>query len=450
MANKNRQLILNAFFMRFGHHPAAWRHPNAQGDGRPDPDYWIRMAKRAEQAKFHAFFLADFIGRAGEDLEKQSRVGGSFQFEPFTLISAIAQATKAIGVIATVNTNFEHPYGVARKFASLDHLSGGRVGWNVVSSLSEHTARNFGLTKPLSHGERYEQAEEFVALAKALWDSWDDDAFNHPDRANIRYFDPRAAHPVRHEGTYFRSEGLLDVARPIQGYPVFVQAGNSDTGREFAAKLAELTYASAQSLEVARAYYADVKGRMAKYGRDPDQLLITPGLSVVVAPTRQEAQDKFEQLQSRVDFALASALFEIDLSRHDLDGPLPEILPETSNGRGRVQQLVDLARREKLTIRQLILRFGVSRGHVQVIGSPTEVADVIEEWFRGAGADGFNVVPPLLPGGFEDFIDLVLPELRRRGLFHEDYTGTTLRENLGLHRPANQHGIEGGRKAASR
>jgi FMN-dependent oxidoreductase (nitrilotriacetate monooxygenase family) len=448
MPSKKRQLVLNAFFMRFGHHPAAWRHPSSHGDGRPDPDYWIRMAKRAEEAKFHAFFLADFIGRAGEGIDRQSRVGGSFQFEPFTLLSAIAQATKTIGIVATVNTNFEHPYGVARKFASFDHLSGGRAGWNVVSSLSEHTARNFGLAKPLTHGERYEQADEFVTLAKALWDSWDDDAFDHPDRANIRFFDPCSAHPVRHQGTYFRSEGLLDIARPIQGYPVLVQAGNSDTGREFSAKIAEMIYASAQSLDVARAYYADVKGRMAKYGRDPDQLKVTPGLSVVVAPTRQEALDKFEQLQSRVDFGLNSSLFDIDLSKHDLDGPLPDVLPETPNGRGRVQQLVDLARREKLTIRQLILRFGVSRGHVQVIGSPTEVADVIEQWFLEGGADGFNVVPPLLPGGFEDFITLVLPELRRRGLFHEDYSGNTLRENLGLDRPENQNLLADVRAAA--
>lgn len=442
-----RQLILNAFFMRFGHHPAAWRHPSSKDSGRPDPGYWVRMAKRAEEAKLHTFFLADFIGRSGENLDRQSRAGGSFQFEPFTLLSAIAAETRDIGIVATVNTNFEHPYGVARKFASFDHLSGGRAGWNVVSSLSEATAKNFGLDEPLTHGERYEQAEEFVGLAKALWDSWDDDAFDAPDRDNIRFFDPAAAHPVKHQGRYYRSEGLLDVARPIQGYPVLVQAGNSDTGRDFAARIAEMVYASAQSLDVAKGYYADVKGRMAKYGRDSDQLKITPGLSVVVAPTRQEAQAKFEELQSRVDCGLSASLFDVDLSKYDLDGPLPE-LPETANGRGRLRQLTELARKENLTIRQLILRFGVSRGHIQAVGTPADVADLIEQWFVERGADGFNVVPPLLPSGFEDFVRLVVPELQRRGLFHTEYSGRTFRENLGLARPANPHGLPALEQAA--
>ena len=437
MSKTPRQLALNVFFMRFGHHPAAWRHPSARDDGRPDVDYWVRLARLAEQAKFHTFFLADFIGRSGDDLETQSHQGVSFQFEPFTLLSAIAAHTRHIGLVATANTNFDHPYNVARKFASLDHLSGGRAGWNVVSSLSEHTAKNFGLA-PLTHDQRYQRAEEFVTLARALWDSWDDDAFAHPDRPAGRFFDPAAAHPVRHRGTYFQSEGLLDVARPIQGHPVLVQAGNSDTGRDFAAQVAEMTYSSAQSLDVAQAYYADVKGRMAAYGRDPDQLHITPGLSVVVAPTDQEAQDKFAELQAAVDFRRGAFLFGVDVSAHDLDGPLPELSDsQVQNGKGRFRQMIELARREHLTIRQLVLRFGVSRGHLQLIGSPSTVADVVEQWFLERGADGFNVVPPLLPGGFEDFVRLVVPELQRRGIFQTEYRGTTYRENLGLVRPAN-------------
>jgi len=436
---RQRQLILNTFFMRFGHHPAAWRHPSASGDGRPDVDYWVKLAVLAERAKFHTFFLADFIGRSADDLETHSHMGVAFQFEPFTLLSRIAAQTKHIGLVATVNTNFEHPYNVARTFASLDHLSRGRAGWNVVSSLSEATARNFGLGRPFTHAERYERASEFVALAKQLWDSWDDDAFDRPDRAGGRFFQPAAAHPVRHAGKHFASEGLLDIARPIQGYPVLVQAGNSDTGREFAAEIAEMIYASATSLEVAQAYYRDVKGRMAKYGREPDQLKITPGLSVVVARTDQEARDKFESLQSLVDFTRGVFLFGVDVSKLDLDGPLPDDLPEPENGKGRMKQLIELARRENLTVRQLVLRFGVARGHLQLIGSPTRVADVIEEWFTQNAADGFNVVPPLLPGGFEDFVELVVPELQRRGLFHRDYTGSTYRENMGLLRPENPH-----------
>jgi FMN-dependent oxidoreductase (nitrilotriacetate monooxygenase family) len=430
-----RQLILNTFFMRFGHHPAAWRHPSASGDGRPDVDYWLKLAVLAERAKLHTFFLADFIGRSAEDLEAHSRMGVAFQFEPISLLSYIAAHTKHIGLVATVNTNFEHPYSAARVFASLDHVSGGRAGWNVVSSLSPAPARNFGLPRLFSHAERYERAAEFVALAKQLWDSWDDDAFDRPNRATGRFFETTSAHPVRHAGKHFSSEGLLDVARPIQGYPVLVQAGNSDTGREFAAGIAEMIYASAQSLDVAQAYYRDVKGRMAAHGREPDQLKITPGLSVVVAKTDQEARDKFESLQSLVDFARGLLQFGIDASKLDLDGPLPDDLPEPENGKGRMKQLLELARRENLTVRQLVLRFGVARGHLQLIGSPTQVADVIEEWFTQGGADGFNVVPPLLPGGFEDFVELVVPELQRRGLFHHDYEGATYRENLGLLRP---------------
>jgi FMN-dependent oxidoreductase (nitrilotriacetate monooxygenase family) len=434
-----RQLVLNAFFMRFGHHPAAWRHPSSRGNGRPDPGYWVRLAQLTERAKFDAFFLADFIGRSGDNLEEASRrYTGAFQFEPLTLLSLIAGATKHIGLVATINTNFSDPYNVARQLASLDHISGGRAGWNIVSSLSEHTARNFGLKDALAHGERYERAADFVTLTKQLWDTWDDEAFDQPDRQSGRFFDPRHAHPLNHRSEHFASQGLLDVARPIQGYPVFVQAGNSDTGREFAAQVAEMTYSSAQSLDVAKAYYADVKGRMGKYGRDTDQLRITPGLSVVVGKTDQEARAKFDELQGAIEFGRGVELMGVDVSGYDLDGPLPEHLEAGANGKGRFKQLVELARRENLTIRQLVLRFGVARGHIQVVGSAKTVADTIEEWFVERGADGFNVVPPLLPGGFEDFVEQVVPELQRRGLFRKEYEGATLRENMGLQRPENQ------------
>ena len=370
-----RQLVLNVFFMRFGHHPAAWRSPGVTGSGRPDIGYWVDMAKLAERAKFDAFFLADFIGRSGDDLEKASRVGGSFQFEPLTLLSAIASHTRDIGLIATINTNFSEPYNIARQLASLDHISGGRVGWNVVSSFNEATARNFGIEELRGHGERYDRAEEFVSVVKRYWDSWDDDAYDHPDRAAGVFFDPRSAHVQRHEDEHFRADGLLDVARPLQGYPVLVQAGNSDVGREFAAKVGEMTYSSATSLEVAQGYYNDVKGRLARYGRDPEDIKICPGLSVVVAPTDQEAQDRFEMLQASVDFT--QGLMNLDISKYPLDEPLPDDIPIPENGRGRAQQLIELGKRENLTIRQLILRFSVARGHVQVIGSTRKVADLM-------------------------------------------------------------------------
>lgn len=437
MSTSQRQLALNVFFMRFGHHSEAWRHASSSGNGRPDIQWWLNAAKLAEQAKFDTFFVADFIGRSGEITPQTGRNGISHQFEPFTLLSAIAAVTKHIGLVATVNTNYTHPYTVARQFASLDHLSGGRAGWNVVSSFGEHTVQNFGIDQPRSHEQRYERAEEFVGLTKALWDTWDDDAFDNPRRAERVFYEPHSAHPLDFQGKYFHSKGLLDLPRPIQGYPVLVQAGNSDTGREFAARVAEMTYASAQSLDVAQAYYNDVKGRMAKYGRDPDQLKITPGLSVVVAESDQQAQDRFGELQELVDLSDIS-FGGFDLSGYPLDGPLPDLPYDPGeNGRGRFQQQLELARRENLSIRQLVLRFRVSRGHLQAIGSVKTVADVIEQWFVERGADGFNVVPPYLPSGFEDFTRLVVPELQRRGLFRTEYTGKTYRENLGLDRPEN-------------
>lgn len=438
MSQSERQLTLNVFFQRFGHHPEAWRHPsNAGSTGKPDLSFWVELAKAAERAKFDTFFLADFIGRSAGGADH--RRGASYQFEPLTLLSAIAVHTEHIGLVGTINTNFTHPYHAARQLASLDHISGGRAGWNVVSSFQEAPAHNFGIDDGREHGERYERADEFVSLAKAYWDSWDDDAFDAPDREARQFFDPASAHVVNHEGTYFESEGLLDVARPIQGYPVIVQAGNSDTGREFAAKVAEMTYCSAQTLQDAQAYYADVKGRMAKYGRDPDELKITPGLSVVVGATDDEARERFQELQELIDFSRGVELGGQDLSEYDLDGPLPD-LPEKENGKGRFRQLVTLARRERLTIRQLVYRFSTSRGHLQLHGSPKTIADTLEEWFVAHGADGFNVVPPLpplAPGGFLTFAQTVVPELQRRGLFRTEYTGRTYRQNLGLARPIN-------------
>jgi FMN-dependent oxidoreductase (nitrilotriacetate monooxygenase family) len=439
MTTPKRQLSLNIFVQRFGHHVAAWRHPGNTDNGRPDLSWYLSAVRLAEKAKFDAFFMADFIGRSGELGPQTGRQALSYQFEPFTLLSALASHTSRIGLIATVNTNYDHPYNLARRFASLDHLSGGRAGWNIVSSFSEHTAKNFGVDDDRDRGDRYGRAGEFVDLAKALWDSYDDDAFDAPNRPDHQFWEPRSAHPVQYRGEHLVCEGLLDLPRPIQGYPVFVQAGNSEEGREFAARHSEVIYASATSLPVAQAFYADVKRRLAKYGRDEDQLKVAPGLSVVVAPTDQEAQDRFGELQTQVDFRNIE-FGGFDLSGYDLDGPLPDLPYQAgANGQGRFIQQLELARRENLSIRQLVLKFRVNRGHVQAIGSVKTVADLIEQWFVEKGADGFNVVPPYLPSGFVDFVNLVVPELQRRGIFRKEYTGTTLRDHLGLKRPANPH-----------
>lgn len=438
MSKPKRQLHFNVFMTRFGHHPAAWKHPASTAGGRPNLRYWIEVAKLAERGKLDAVFLADFAGIASasqpHELARQAPMN---DFEPYTLAAAIAGATSRVGVIATVNTNYDEPYNTARRFASLDHVSDGRAGWNVVSSLWEGSQKSFGVTQPLDHTARYQRAGEFVDVAKALWDSWEDDSFDHADRASGIYLDPNTSHPVHHRGAHFTVDGLLDIPRPVQGYPVFVQAGNSDTGKEFAAQYAEMTYSAATSIDIARGYYNDLKGRMAKYGRDPDHLKVTPGLSVTIGRSDAEAQDKFEDLQSRVDFSNGVNLFGYDLSAYPLDGPLPD-LPEQDNSKGRIQQLTALARRENLTIRQLYLRFHVTRGHRVITGTPVRVADQIEDWFTAGVADGFNLIPPIMPGSLEDFVNLVIPELQRRDLFRKEYEGTTLREHLGLPRPENR------------
>jgi alkanesulfonate monooxygenase len=434
MAAKKRQLALGVFLTRHGHHPGAWRQPGSARSGRPDFAYWAELVKTAERGKLDTAFFADFVGIAGDTTKGIERRHAFLDFEPLTLTAALAAVTSRIGLVATVNTNFDHPYSLARRFAALDQISGGRIGWNIVSSLADGAAKSFGVDQPLTHGERYERASEFVDVTRALWDSWEDDAFDHADQESGVYLDPDDVHPVRHDGKYFHLSTILDAARPIQGHPVFAQAGNSEAGRDFAAKYAEMIYAAAQFREEAQRFYADVKGRMAKYGRDPDTLKVMPGLSFAIGSSRQEAQDKFSALEDAVDFSGELNLMGQDVSAYPLDGPLPD-LPEPENGKGRWKQLTELARRENLTIRQLFLRFNAVRGHRVVIGTPSDIADQIQDWFEHDAADGFNLIPPLLPSSLTEFVDLVVPELQRRGLFRTEYEGTTLRDHLGLPRP---------------
>lgn len=441
MPARKRQLALGVFLTRHGHHPGAWRQPGSARSGRPDFSYWAELVKTAERGKFDTAFFADFVGIAGDTTKGIERRHAFLDFEPLTLTAALAAVTSRIGLVATVNTNFDHPYSLARRFAALDQISGGRIGWNIVSSLADGAAKSFGVDQPLTHAERYERASEFVDVTRALWDSWEDDAFDHADQDSGLYLDPNDVHPVHHDGKYFHLSTILDAARPIQGHPVFAQAGNSEVGRDFAAKYAEMIYAAAQFIEEAQRFYADVKGRMAKYGRDPDTLKVMPGLSFAIGSSRQEAQDKFSALEEAVDFSGELNLMGQDVSGFPLDGPLPD-LPEPENGKGRWKQLTELARRENLTIRQLFLRFNAVRGHRVVIGTPVDIADQIQDWFERDAADGFNLIPPLLPSSLSEFVDLVVPELQRRGLFRTDYEGTTLRDHLGLPRPQIARAVE--------
>ncbi|ELS34291.1 FMN-dependent oxidoreductase, nitrilotriacetate monooxygenase family [Pseudanabaena biceps PCC 7429] len=433
--------------MSSGHHVAAWRYPDANAEGGLDFNHFRQIAQAAERGKFDTIFFADGVSvrDRGQDKDIISRAGHVAHFEPITLLSALSVVTEHIGLIATVSTTYNETYHLARKFASLDYLSGGRAGWNLVTSATDSEAKNFNLDKHPDHTPRYQRAREFVDVVKGLWDSWEDDAFIRDKESGI-FFDPDKFHVPNHKGEYFSVRGPLNVARPIQGYPVIVQAGSSEDGKNLAAETAEVIFTAHQTLADAKTFYADVKERAAKIGRNPDHIKIMPGIFPVIGRTEEEAQEKFQKLQDGIDpkvglALLGSMLGNVDLSGYPLDEPLPD-LPETELHQSRQDLLIRLARRENLTIRQLYQWIAGARGHYQLVGTPEQIADHLEEWFVNDAADGFNIMPPYLPSGLEEFVDLVIPILQERGLFRTEYEGKTLRENLGLPRPTNQFVVE--------
>lgn len=429
-----RQIRLGVSMIGMGYHLAAWRHPQASGGGNMEMQHAIQVVQAAERGLLDMAFLADGVGIRFNDVPagSLSHVCKNVQFEPLTLLSALAMVTRHVGLVATASTTYNEPYHVARKFASLDHISGGRAGWNVVTSATDMEAQNFGLDGSPAKAGRYERAAEFVEVVKGLWDSWEDDAFIR-DKASGLNYDPAKVHILGHEGPHFRVKGPLNVQRTPQGRPIIVQAGASEEGRELAAATADVVYAAAQTLEDARAYYQDVKARMPRYGRSPDQLRIMPGIMAVPGSTRQEAQDKYEVLQDLVQPIVglgALANYLGDLSAYDLDGPVPEPANRRDHSRGQI--FLEIARRNNLSIRQLYLSIAGGNGHRLVIGTPADIADAMEDWFVNGAADGFNLLPTWLPGGLDDVVDMVIPELQRRGLYRTAYEGSTLRENLGL------------------
>ncbi|GCF07030.1 LLM class flavin-dependent oxidoreductase [Dictyobacter arantiisoli] len=445
MSSHKGQLKLGAFLMNTGHHVAAWRHPDAWAESGLEFAHYRQLAQTAERARFDMVFLADGVAvRRDQSLDALSRSGQIVHFEPLTLLSALSTVTEHIGLVATASTTYNEPYHIARKFASLDYLSGGRAGWNVVTSASEAEAHNFNREHHMEHALRYERAREFLKVVTGLWDSWDDDAFIRDKESGV-YVDPDKIHVLNHQGKHFGVRGPLNVARPIQGYPVIVQAGASEDGRDFAASTAEVIFTAQQTLVEAQAFYADIKGHLAKYGRTPEQVKIMPGVFPVIGRSETEAKEKYDQLQElihpTVGLTLLSGLVGgFDLSSYPLDGPLPDI-PETNLQKSRLQLVTDLARRDNLTIRQLYQAIAGARGHRTIWGTPEQIADQLEEWFVQDAADGFNIMPPYLPAGLDEFVELVVPILQRRGLFRTEYEGRTLRENLGLTRPANQYNI---------
>jgi len=425
------------------YHTAGWRHPDAYADGGLNFKRWVEFAHIMERGRLDMLFIADTIGVPGADsmetLSYQSLVD---KFEPMTTLAALSSVTTHIGLVATCATTYNEPYNVARTLASIDHLSGGRAGWNLVTGGIREDAFNFSLDTHVAHADRYDRAEEFVDVCHGLWDSFEDDAIIR-DKASGRYVIPEKLHYLNHKGKHFSVKGPLSVARSPQGRPVIIQAGASEPAMQLSARIADVVFASQSSLEGAKAFYANVKGRLAKFGRSPDELKIMPGVATFVGRTAAEAEDKYEELQALIQPAVAMSLLrerigDIDLSGYPLDGPFPE-LEGNSARMSTPPALVRLARKENLTLRQVAMRMASARSHWMLKGTAQQIADELEHWFVSEGADGFNLLPQIMPGSLNDFVDLVIPELQRRGLFRTEYEGRTLRENLGVPRPVNRY-----------
>ena len=436
-----RQLHLNLFIQSRGHHEASWRHPASSPRALSDIAYYREVAQRAEAGLFDSIFLADQLALADTVAH-----AASTWLEPITALGALAASTSRIGLIATASTTYSEPFNLARQFASLDHISGGRVGWNIVTSWLAAAARNYGGAGQVSHADRYARGEEFVAVVKALWDSWADDAVLD-DRAGGRYAHAERIRPIDHAGEHYRVAGPLNMPRGPQGRPVFVQAGSSDTGRRFAARHAEAVFTAQMEKNTAQEFYADLKALVVAEGRAPGQALILPGLSPVIGATEAEARRLARELADLADPEVGRKRLSGRFGGHDfshlaLDKPLaPEDFPDPGTveaARSRTEVIVGLVRREKPTLRQLLAYLAGARGHYTTAGTPEQIADLIEDWFGDGAADGFNVMPPLLPSMLDVFIAEVIPLLQKRGLFRTAYEGRTLREHFGLARPESK------------
>jgi alkanesulfonate monooxygenase len=434
-----KSMHLTAFMRPVSLHTGAWRYPGSYPDANFNFGHIRSFIEKLEAAKFDAFFMADHLAVLNMPVEALKRSHTVTSFEPFTLLSALASVTEKIGLAATASTTFDEPYHVARRFASLDHISNGRAAWNIVTTSNPDTARNFGLEEHVEHGERYKRAREFYDVVTGLWDSFADDAFIRDQESGI-FFDPEKMHVLDHKGDELNVRGPLNIARPVQGWPVIVQAGQSEPGRQLAAETAELVFCSPRDLVAAKALYADIKGRMPAFGRKPEHLKILPAAFIVIGDTVEEAKAKRLQLDSYVHYDSAIASLSIalghDVSGFDPDAPLPEI-PDTNASKTGQAQALRLAAEENLTVRQLAQRYGGYAG-LAFVGTPTTIADEMETWLDQGASDGFTVVFPYLPQGLDDVTQRLIPELQRRGLFRCDYEGTTLREHLGLPRPGNR------------
>ncbi|BCS24444.1 LLM class flavin-dependent oxidoreductase [Aspergillus puulaauensis] len=436
----DKHLHLTAFMRPVSLHSGAWRYPGSYPDANFNLSHLKSFIQKLEAAKFDAFFMADHLAVLNMPIEALRRSHTVTSFEPFTLLSALSVVTEKIGLAATASTTYDEPFHIARRFASLDHLSNGRAAWNIVTTGNPETAKNFGRDEHLQHGDRYKRAREFYDVVTGLWDSFADDAFVR-DRESGIFFDPGKMHVLDHEGEELKVRGPLNVARPVQGWPVIVQAGQSEPGRQLAAETAEVVFCSPKGLEGGKELYRDIKGRAEAAGRDKDHLKLLPAALIVVGDSVEEAQAKRLELDALAHYESGIATLSIalgtDASGFDPDGPLPKELPETNASHTSRAGVVKLAEEQKLTVRQLAQRLGGYSG-LAFVGTPQTIADEMEVWLREEGSDGFTVVFPFLPQGLDDVTQRLVPELQRRGIFRQDYTGSTLREHLGLPRPQNQ------------
>lgn len=432
---------LGAFPLDVGHHIAAWRHPDVPADGGSSLAFYRDLARTAERGKLDMIFFGDQMAAQYPDDETVGRTSRVTRLEPTTLLAALAAATTHLGLVGTVSTSYFEPFHVARKFATLDQLSGGRSGWNVVTSFNDREAQNFNQQQVQGHSQRYRRAHEFVNVVQALWDSWEGDAFTR-DKASGLFFDPEKLHVLNHQGEHFSVRGPLNIPRSPQGQPVIVQAGSSGDGRTFAATRAEIVFTAQPNEEAARSFYSDVKDQASNAGRNPAHVKIMPGVMTFIGDSESEAQEKYEQLQSLIDPAVGWIVLKrhlgIDVSHLDPDSLFPN-LTLTPDFPSRQKLLIDMALRERLTVRQFYQKVVGARGHSLAVGTASQIADQMQAWVDGHAADGFNLMLPWLPTALNDVVDKLVPELRRRGRFRHDYQGTTLRSHLGIPPPANRH-----------
>ena len=441
-ARAKGQMKLSLFLTGDGnYHMAGWRLPGSTSDGGQNIQRWIEAAQTIERGKLHMLFIADAASPPGtDDLETLSLTARIDRMDPIPILSAVSMMTKNIGLAATMSTTYLEPYNLARTVASLDHISGGRAAWNIVTGSNKDDALHFNREVHVPHAERYERAEEFVDVVRGIWDSYDDDAFPR-DRESGVYMRPDKVHFLNHKGKHFQVRGPSAVPRSPQGHPVLIQAGSSEPGMNISARVADVVFTSQSSLKGAKAFYDNVKSRCDRYGRSPDDMLVMPGALLFMADTQSEAQEKYDRMNSLIPLRVAmqrlsANLGGVDLSKFDLDAPLPDI-PVNNARVSAVESYIAISRREGLTLRQMAMRSAAAKHHWTLIGSVKQIADELEAWYLEGAADGFNVLPSDVPGAINIMVDKLVPELQRRGLFRTEYQGKTLRENFGLRRPAD-------------